>query len=57
MSIPVIDIETNAEEPRLEIAFLQHFFTFDVKKNSHPFLIFQRLNFVITLKFEKVIEI
>ena len=47
----------NAEEPRLEAAFLQHSLSLNNTKNSHPFLVFQRLNFVKTLKFEKVIEI
>ena len=54
---PVIDIYTNAEEPRLEAAYSQHLFSINITKNSHPFLVFQRLNSVKILKFEKVIEI
>ena len=41
-AIPVIDIQTNAEEPRLETAYLQHYFSIKIAKNSHPFLVFQR---------------
>ena len=53
----VIDIWTSADEARLETAFFQHFFSINITKNSHPFLVFQRLNCVKMLKFEKVIEI
>jgi hypothetical protein len=53
-----IDIWTNAEEPMHAIgSFLQHFFHINITKNSHPFLVFQRLNLVKTLKFDKVIAI
>ena len=53
----VNDILTNAEEPTLETAYLQHFFSIKILKNSHSFLLFLCLNFVKMLKFEKVIEI
>ena len=54
---PVIDIWTNLEEHGLETAFLQHFLSMNITKNSHPFLVIQHLNFIKTLKFEEVIEI
>ena len=54
---PVIDISSNVEEQGPETAFLQHFLSINITENSHPVLVIQRLNFVKTLKFEKVIEI
>ena len=54
---PIIDIWTNPEEHVLETDFFQNFFSINITKNSHPFLVIQCLNFVKTLKFEKVIEI
>ena len=54
---PAIDIQTNPEEHELETDFFQDFFSINITKNSHPFLAIQCLNFVETLKFEKVIEI
>ena len=53
----VIDISTHPEEHELETDFFQDFFSINITKNSHPFLVIQCLNFVKTLKFEKVIEI
>jgi len=54
---PVIDILTNPKEHELETDFVQDFFNINITKNSHPFLIIRCLNFVMMLKFEKVIEI
>ena len=54
---PVIDIWTNLEEHELETDFFRDFFSINITKNSHPFLVIQCLNFVKMLKFEKVIEI
>ena len=53
----VNDILTNAKEHGLVTAYLQYFFSIDITKNSHHFLVIQRLNLVKTLKIEKVIEI
>ena len=52
-----MDISTNVEEHGLETAFLQHFFSINITKNSHPFSVIQHLNLVKTFKFEQVIEI
>ena len=54
---PVIGILTNPEEHELETDFFQDFFSINITKNSHLSLVIQCLNFVKTLKFEKVIEI
>ena len=54
---PVIDISSNVDEHGLETAFLQHFFSINITKNSHPFLVIQRLNLFKRLKLKKVIEI
>ena len=53
----VIEIQTDPEEHELETDFFQDFFSVNITKNSHPFLVIQCSNLVKTLKFEKVIEI
>ena len=54
---PAIDIQTNPEEHELETDFFQDLLYINITKNSLPFLVIKCLNFVKTLKFEKVIEI
>ena len=49
--------KTTAEKHGLKTAFLQQFFCINITKNSHTFLVFQRLHFVKMLEIEKVIEI
>ena len=53
----VIDILTNPEAHELETDFFQDLLYINFTKNFLPFLVIQCLNFVKTLKFEKVIEI
>ena len=55
--IEILKCDPCRATPVIETDFLQHFFSINITKNSHPFLIFQRLNFDKTFKFEKITEI